>query len=215
MEEFEKKIVETMIPAVISELLLNEEITGNSSDEEVKQAILSYLRSEQLNSMNVAITIGNEFEKAIKNAIELKQNNVAIALAGICLEQMTNEFYQKVLLNKFEFSNREYSACMKCVSVKDKLTWLYKLTTSQSIENDIINIVQKVCGLRNNIVHYKPRIESIGEWGEKEDENKKLDVNELIPLIDRIKIIFSEACQDSFPEDKWAQEIFEKVFKEK
>lgn len=214
MEEFEKEIVEIFVPAIISELLYDDKIKQNSSDDQVKQAVETYLKNEQLELMNVAVTIGNEFNEAIKNAVKLKQNNVAIALTGICLEQMTNEFYQKILINKYRFSEREFLSCMKSVSVKDKLTWLYKLITSQSIDEDIINSVQKVCSLRNNIVHYKPKIERLGEWGEKEN-NKNVDLNELLPLIENMKNILNDTSLDIFSEDKISQELFKRVYKEK
>lgn len=214
MEEFEKEIVDILVPAIISELLYDDKIKQNSSNDQVKQTVKTYLKNEQLELMNVAVTIGNEFNKAIKNAIKLKQNNVAIALTGICLEQMTNEFYQKILINKYRFSEREFLTCMKSVSVKDKLTWLYKLITSQSIDENIINSVQEVCSLRNNIVHYKPKIERLGEWGEKED-NKKVNLNELLPLIENMKNILNDTSLDIFPEDKISQELFKKVYKEK
>lgn len=213
MEKFEKEIMEAMIPAIISELVLEKKVTENSSDEEVRQAIISYLHSGQLDLMNVAITMGSEFEKAIENAINLGQNNVAIALAGICFEQITNQFYQKILLNKYEFSKREYESCMKGISVKDKLTWLYKLTTSKYIELSIVSDVHKICSLRNNIVHYKPKIENIGEWGEDEDsEDKNYDVSKILPLIERVKEIFSEDADNLFPEEKLSKDIFRKVF---
>lgn len=216
MEKFEKEIIETMIPAVISELVLQEIVTENSSDEEVKQAIISYLHSGQLDLMNVAITMGNEFEKAIENAINLGQNNVAIALAGVCFEQVTNQFYHKILLNKYEFSKREYESCMKSISVKDKLTWLYKLTTSKCMEPNIISDVYKICSLRNNIVHYKPKLESIGEWGENKDsDDKNYDVSKILPLIEKVKGIFSEGTDNLFPEEKMSKDIFRKVFGEK
>lgn len=215
MEEIEKEIVETMMPAIITELILEERITEYSSDEEVKQAITSYLHSGRLDLMNVAITMGNEFEKAIENAINLGQNNVAIALAGICFEQITNEFYQKILLNKYNFSRREYESCMKGISVKDKLTWLYKLTTSKCMEINIVNDVHKICSLRNNIVHYKPLIQKIGEWGEDEnDYDKSYDVSNILPLIERVKEIFSKDAYNLFPEEKMSKDIFRKFFDE-
>ncbi len=213
MKEIEKEIIEIMVPAVISELILEEKITENSSDEEVRQAITSYLHSGKLDSMNVAVTIGNEFEKAIENAINLGQDNVAIALAGICFEQITNQFYQKILLNKYDFSKREYESCMKGISVKDKLTWLYKLTTSKCMELSIVSDIHKICSLRNNIVHYKPKIENIGEWGEDEDnDDKNYDVSKILPLIERVKEIFSEDTDNLFPEEKMSKNIFKKVF---
>lgn len=216
MEKIEKEIIETMIPAIISELILEEKITADSSDEEVQQAIFSYLYSEQFEVMNVALTIGSEFEKAIENAINLGQNNFAIALAGIYFEQITNQFYQKVLLNKYEFSNREYVSCMKGISVKDKLSWLYKLTTSKCMENSIVSDVHKICSLRNNIVHYKPKIKSIGEWGDEEDNyDKEYDVRKLLPLIERVKDIFNEQFDEFFPEEKMSKDIFRKVFNKK
>lgn len=164
MEEIEESIVETFVPAIISELLLEEKITENSSNEEVKREVFSFLDGERLELMNVAITIGDTFVKAVENAVQLGQKDVAITLAGICFEQITNEFYHKILLNNYGLSNREYSSCMKGISIKDKLTWLYKLTTSRCIDPNIVNDVHRVCSLRNNIVHYKPKVESIGEW---------------------------------------------------
>lgn len=213
MEEIEKEIIANIIPAVISELILEEKITENSGDEEIKQAITSYLHSEKFDAMNVAVIMGNEFEKAIENAINSGQESVAIALAGICFEQITNQFYQKILLNKYDFSKREYESCMKGISVKDKLTWLYKLTTSKCMEPGIVSDIHKICSLRNNIVHYKPRIESIGEWGEEEDnDDKNYDVSKILPLIERIKEIFNEDEDTLFPEEKMAKDIFKKVF---
>lgn len=76
MEEIEKSIVETFVPAIISELLFEEKITENSSIEEVKWEVFSFLDREQLELMNVAIV-----------------------LAGICFEQITNELYHKIPLN--------------------------------------------------------------------------------------------------------------------
>lgn len=64
LEKFEKEIIETMMPAIISELVLEKKVTENSSDEEVRQTIISYLRSGQLDLMNVAITMGS-FKKGI------------------------------------------------------------------------------------------------------------------------------------------------------
>lgn len=215
MEEIEKLIAETFMPAIISELLLEDKITENSSNEEVKQQVLSFMDREQLELMNVAITIGDEFAQAVENAVRLGQKNVAIALAGICFEQMTNEFYQKILLNRYELSNREYSSCMKGISIKDKLTWLYKLTTSRCMEPSIISDVHKVCSLRNNIVHYKPKIQKIGEWEEDEDnDDKEYDISKLIPLIEKVREIFIEDMDILFPEDKTSKEIFRKVFRE-
>lgn len=66
MEEFEKEIVETLVPAIISELLLDDKIKQDSSDNQVKQAVNSYLKNKQLELMNVAVTIGSEFNEAIK-----------------------------------------------------------------------------------------------------------------------------------------------------
>lgn len=171
MEEIDKLIVEIFVPAIISNLLLEEKITENSSDEEIKQEVFSFLDRGQLELMNVAIAIGDEFVKAVENAVCLGQKSVAIALAGICFEQITNEFYHKILLNKYEFSNREYSSSMKGISIKDKLTWLYKLTTSRCMEPSIVSDIHKICSLRNSIVHYKPKVEKVGEWGENEDNS--------------------------------------------
>lgn len=216
MEEIEKYMVKKIVPAIISELLLEEKITENSSNEEVKREVFSFLYGEQLESMNVAITIGDKFVKAVENAVQLGQNSVAIALAGICFEQVTNEFYQQVLLNNYDLSNREYSSCMKGISIKDKLTWLYKLTTSRRMDPNIVNEVHTVCSLRNNIVHYKPKVEALGEWDKDEDnDDKEYDISKLVPLIEKVKEIFAEDIDILFPEYKTSIEIFEKVFKEK
>mgnify|MGYP001045009654 FL=1 len=64
------------MPAIISELLFEEKITENSGVEEVKREVFSFLDREQLGLMNVAIV-----------------------LAGICFEQITNEFYHKISRN--------------------------------------------------------------------------------------------------------------------
>ncbi|MFR1517599.1 MAG: hypothetical protein ACLSVG_02305 [Clostridia bacterium] len=213
MEEFKIQLIETLVPAIISELLLNGKIKEDCSADEIKQSVISYLKSEQFESMKIAITIGDEFEDAIKNAIKAKHDNVAIALAGVCIEQIINEFYQKVLFDKYNFSNREITSCMKCVSVKDKLTWLYKLITSQSIDNQIVASVQNVCNLRNKIVHYKPRIENLCEWESIEKDSNKIHTNELIPLIENLKNILKQRCLAIFPEDKISHEIFEKFYK--
>lgn len=210
MEQFEKEISEIIVPAIISELIIEEKITENSNDEEVKQAILSYLNSGQIDLMNVAITMGSEFEEAIENEINLGHNNVAIALAGICFEQITNQFYQKILLNKYEFSRKEYESCMKGLSVKDKLTWLYKLTAFKCMDLNVVNDVCKICNLRNNIVHYKPKVERIGELGE--DEDNDYDVSKILPLIERLKEIFSEDADNLLPEEKMSKDIFRKIF---
>lgn len=215
MEEIKKSITETFIPAIISELLLQEKITENSSNEDVKREVLSFMDRKQLELMNVAITIGDEFVRAVENAVCLGQRDVAIALAGICFEQITNEFYHKILINKYELSNREYSSCMKGISIKDKLTWLYKLTTSRCMEPSIVSDIHKVCSLRNNIVHYKPEVQKIVEWGEDEDnDDKEYDIHKLIPLIEKVREIFGEDMDILFPEEKTSKEIFRKVFRD-
>lgn len=164
--------------------------------------------------MNVAIAIGDEFVKAVENAVCLGQKSVAIALAGICFEQITNEFYHKILLNKYEFSNREYSSSMKGISIKDKLTWLYKLTTSRCMEPSIVSDIHKICSLRNSIVHYKPKVEKVGEWGENEDNSdEEYDISKLIPLIEKVREIFTEDMDILFPEEKTSKEIFRKIFR--
>lgn len=99
MEEIDKSIVEIFVPTIISNLLLEEKITENSSDEEIKREVFSFLDRGQLELMNVAIVIGDEFVKAVENAVCLGQKDVAIALAGICFEQITNELYHKIPLN--------------------------------------------------------------------------------------------------------------------
>lgn len=213
MEKLEREITETIVPAIISELILEEKITENSNDKEVKQAITSYLHSGQLDLMNVAITMGNEFEKAIENAINLGQNDVAIALAGICFEQITNQFYQKILLNKYKFSRSEYESCMKGISVKYKLTWLYKLTAFKCMDPNVVSDVCKICSLRNNIVHYKPKVEKIGEQGtDGDNDNESYNVSKILPLIERIKEIFSEDTDNLLPEEKMSKDIFRKIF---
>lgn len=214
MEEIDKLIVEIFVPAIISNLLLEEKITENSSDEEIKQEVFSFLDRGQLELMNVAIAIGDEFVKAVENAVCLGQKSVAIALAGICFEQITNEFYHKILLNKYEFSNREYSSSMKGISIKDKLTWLYKLTTSRCMEPSIVSDIHKICSLRNSIVHYKPKVEKVGEWGENEDNSdEEYDISKLIPLIEKVREIFTEDMDILFPEEKTSKEIFRKIFR--
>lgn len=214
MEEIDKLIVEIFVPAIISNLLLEEKITENSSDEEIKQEVFSFLDRGQLELMNVAIAIGDEFVKAVENAVCLGQKSVAIALAGICFEQITNEFYHKILLNKYELSNREYSSCMKGISIKDKLTWLYKLTTSRCMEPSIVSDIHKVCSFRNSIVHYKPKVEKVGEWGEDEDNSdEEYDISKLIPLIEKVREIFTEDMDILFSEEKTSKEIFRKIFR--
>ncbi len=214
MEEIDKSIVEIFVPAIISNLLLEEKITENSSDEEIKREVFSFLDRGQLELMNVAIVIGDEFVKAVENAVCLGQKDVAIALAGICFEQITNEFYHKILLNKYELSNREYSSCMKGISIKDKLTWLYKLTTSRCMEPSIVSDIHKVCSFRNSIVHYKPKVEKVGEWGEDEDNSdEEYDISKLIPLIEKVREIFTEDMDILFPEEKTSKEIFRKIFR--
>ncbi|GFH94439.1 hypothetical protein IMSAGC003_00971 [Lachnospiraceae bacterium] len=214
MEEIDKSIVEIFVPAIISNLLLEEKITENSSDEEIKREVFSFLDRGQLELMNVAIVIGDEFVKAVENAVCLGQKDVAIALAGICFEQITNEFYHKILLNKYELSNREYSSCMKGISIKDKLTWLYKLTTSRCMEPSIVSDIHKVCSFRNSIVHYKPKVEKVGEWGEDEDNSdEEYDISKLIPLIEKVREIFTEDMDILFSEEKTSKEIFRKIFR--
>ncbi len=214
MEEIDKSIVEIFVPAIISNLLLEEKITENSSDEEIKREVFSFLDRGQLELMNVAIVIGDEFVKAVENAVCLGQKDVAIALAGICFEQITNEFYHKILLNKYELSNREYSSCMKGISIKDKLTWLYKLTTSRCMEPSIVSDIHKVCSFRNSIVHYKPKVEKVGEWGEDEDNSdEEYDISKLIPLLEKVREIFTEDMDILFSEEKTSKEIFRKIFR--
>lgn len=214
MEKIDKSIVEIFVPAIISNLLLEEKITENSSDEEIKREVFSFLDRGQLELMNVAIVIGDEFVKAVENAVCLGQKDVAIALAGICFEQITNEFYHKILLNKYELSNREYSSCMKGISIKDKLTWLYKLTTSRCMEPSIVSDIHKVCSFRNSIVHYKPKVEKVGEWGEDEDNSdEEYDISKLIPLIEKVREIFTEDMDILFSEEKTSKEIFRKIFR--
>ncbi len=104
---------------------------------------------------------------------------------------------------------------MKSIPVKDNLGWLYKLTTSERMEPDIIAEVHKVFSLRNHIVHYKPKIETIGDWytDENSDDNK-YDVSKLLPLVEKVKNTFNEATDNLFPEKKLSEHIFRKIFRE-
>lgn len=180
------------------------------------QAIESYVEDEKIEDMNIAVKMDSEFESAIENTIDLGQNNVAIALAGVCFEQMTNRFYYDLLLSKYEFSKREYESCMKCIPVKDKLGWLYKLTTSKCMDPNIISEVHKVCSLRNNIVHYKPKMQRMGDWKPEENgEDTEYDVSKILPLIGRLEDIFDGTMEELFPEEKIAKDMFREVFETK
>lgn len=215
-KDLQEIIAKKFIPAIIADLLSNNQISKYSSKSEVNKEIVNYIHdTERWNSINIAITIGDEFEDAIENEIFLGRNNVAVALAGICIEQVLNEFYQQMLLSKCKFSISEYNSCMKSVSVRDKLTWLYKKVTNESVDNEIVAKVTKICSERNKIVHYRPRIETMKEWGEPIKEDiQKLNIDELLPLIRKIKDIFESELSFQFEDVNVAQEIYNKYFNE-
>lgn len=215
-KEFQEIVAKQFIPGIITDLLLNNQISKHSSKSEVSKEIENYIHdTERWNSINIAITMKDEFEDAIENEICLGRDNVAIALAGICIEQVLNEFYQQMLINKCKFSISEYNSCMKSVSVRDKLTWLYKMVTNESVDNEVVAKVIKICSERNNIVHYKPKIESMKEWGEPvKDDIKKLNIDELLPLIRKIRALFESTLSFQFEYDNEAQKIYDKYFNE-
>ena len=207
-------IVKEFVPAILTDLLLSNEISKHSSKSEVIDAVTNYINNaEKWNSINVAITIGDEFENAIENEIDLERFDVAVVLAGIHIEQALNEFYQQMLINKQKFSVSEYNSCMKSLSVRDKLTWLYKITTSDCIDDELVAKITKICSERNKIVHYKPKIESMKDWGEPINNTQKFNINELLPVIRNIKEIFEITLAFQFEKNSTAQEIYDKYFK--
>ncbi len=82
------------------------------------------------------------------------------------------------------------------------------------MEPSIVSDIHKVCSFRNSIVHYKPKVEKVGEWGEDEDNSdEEYDISKLIPLIEKVREIFTEDMDILFPEEKTSKEIFRKIFR--
>lgn len=211
-KEIGEIIRDRFIPAIMQDLLLSDIITADSSKEEISEAILNFVNDEEsMKKVQLAIVMGDEFELAIENEIHLGRNSVAISLAGICLEHITNEFYNQVLIDKYDFSKQEYDSCMKSVTIKGKMTWLYKLVTSECISNDIIEKVNKICSERNRIVHYKPVIEDLDKVMLEADN--KIDVNSLLPLIEEVKKIFTETKDSLFETYKLASDLYNSKIK--
>lgn len=212
--DLKKRIVKQFVPAIIADLLRNDEITENSSKIEVISAVRKYLKNEErFNSINVAIVIGDEFIDAIKNEIEHGHLNVAIALSGIQIEHMLNEFYQQILINKQHFSIREYNSCMKSISVRDKLTWLYRLVTDDSIDNELVAKLVKICSQRNSLVHYKPKIASMGDWGEPiKDNAKEFDIGEILEELKELEEILQNVISLQFEIDSVAHQMYNNYF---
>jgi len=211
MDDFEKVITAKLIPPIISQLIRNQIISEKSSDAEVWQAVHTYVNDEDF-SLAAVITGSENFIPAIESAISNRQKDVAITLAGILFEQMTNEFYHKILLDEYNFSRSEYESCMKGVSVKDKLTWLYKIVTSESIDDNIINQIHTVCSARNYVVHYKPRVIPLDSSDDLGDKLDSIAVEDLLLLIKTLQNIFLECNFNIFPEEKISNNIFNRIY---
>ena len=137
-----------------------------------------------------------------------------MTLKGMLIERMTNEFFREVLLYKHNLSKREYESCIRGASVKDKLTWLHKITTSRSIEDSFVDDVYKICTKRNNIAHYKPKVRNMDdEWDLAEIYDTNIDLSILLPLVARLQSIFDEHINHIFPEKRIGLEIMERIKK--
>lgn len=215
LNEDMEKFLSGLVTTILEDLLLSGDITESTSKKEILDAIRLYLKERtRFDKITLSITIGDEFEKAIQKSIELGHHQVAIALAGICLEQRVNEFYQQFLLECCDFSLQEYSACMRSVSLRDKLTWLFRLCTSQTLEDSLVEQAIRLSSARNSIVHYKPRMEFMGDWeSPSSSEKSSLSVEELLPIIHNVQERLQKVILLSAQEKIAAQKLFHKHFK--
>ena len=134
-------------------------ISDKSSKLEVTNAAKDYIASGVLDSLQLVFTASTQLMSALKCSVTNNQYEAAVIPAGITSEQMINEFYLPVLLDTHGFTKTEYDSCMKALSTKDKLTWLYRIATSENIDNETISQIDKLRKERNTVAHYKPRIE--------------------------------------------------------
>jgi len=207
-------VAEWIMPAVIANLLVDGSISKDSTDRDVLDAVAVHVENN-IASYDVTF-VGNGFEDDIKTAIENNQSNVAVVLTGILIERMTNEFFHEVLLYEHNLSKREYDSCIRGASIKDKLTWLYKITTSKSIEDNFVDDVCKICTKRNNIAHYKPKVRNMDdEWDLAEIYDTNIDLSILLPLVARLQSIFDEHTNHIFPEKRIGLEMMERIKKNK
>jgi len=210
MDIDEKKIINKVIPIIISALINDGLISDESTEKEVKEAVQAYIDSDNIDSWDMVITASDVLMETLEYAVDNNQYDASVTLTGIIVEQMINEFYNDVLIDKHNFSKTEYDSCMKVIPTKDKLTWLYRITTSESIDSETVSRIDNIRKARNDVVHYKPKRENINatiKW-----QNIPVDIDELLPLIDKLKRYFQECIYTIFPENKMAEELFEKFF---
>ena len=209
-DDFIQLIQSLIIPPLITILLEEGIITEESSILEFKNAMSKLNLHKEISKLKFSIDISDSYKDAIENAINNEQKDVAITLTGILFEQIVNKFYYDVLLSYLNFSKTEYDACMKGAAVKDKLTWLYKLTTNESIDSNLISDIHKVCSARNFYVHYKPHTWYIDDMSDQAYEMEHIDIKNLLPLVEQLEVIFSNYIGRIFPTTQKAREMFEK-----
>ena len=185
-------------------------ISDESTEEEVKRAVRAYADNDNIDSWNMVIIASGVLMDTLEYAVTNNQYDAAVTLTAIIVEQMINEFYHDILPYKHGFSKTEYDSCMKALPTKDKLTWLYRITTSKNIDGETINQIDKIRKARNDVVHYKPRSDNIN--APFIPRNISIDISELSSVIEKLKRYFQECIYAIFPENKMADELFYKFY---
>lgn len=202
------ELVRRIVPTIMSQLLLEGKVSESSSSEELLFQLRDFLDRGGLDDAQWTIIVGEEFEDALRAAIENEQCLVAYTLAGTYTEQLANEFYYLVLIDHFGFSSQEYRECMKKLSLNDKLTWFYRMTTSNKISSDLVSKIDKLHKARNHAVHYKPTPVSFEGKGIGKSQ-PALPLSEITPLIEALKQALQAEIEKIFPERKLGQALFD------
>ena len=157
MEDKEMNIIrDKVMTAIISGLLK----VGILKPEDLTNKI--YTREKvienfdrYINNTRVHIETHHDFLEACKSEFSNARPESGIVMASVCLENMINLFYRYLLTSGRKFEDGEIDRILQVLSIRDKITWFYKIAFANQLPNRLVDKILEINSLRNKIVHFK------------------------------------------------------------
>ncbi|MBO3286219.1 hypothetical protein MKY98_17800 [Paenibacillus sp. FSL M8-0228] len=216
-EKMITRIAETFLPVLLTNLIRSGELNIDKIDDSEYRAEIIERGIALVDELQIQMINYSEFIEATESEIKSERFKSAFIMAGTCIEHILNHFYREVLSLKQGLEADEITKAITGLKIPDKIGWFFKLTTSETLSDKMINQVREIISIRNKIVHYQALPDDINFTG---GSSHKLELiingfnfNELVPFLNEFDSTLEGILNKVIPEIGIGNEVFEKYFK--
>lgn len=213
-KSFADEVANCFLPTIIEQIINQGYISKSNASSELEAVYKVLSNSEALEeiigSIGIRISISDSLKISINDALSKNQLYSAAILAGVCCENIINEFYFMLLANNYSMTDSEVDSAIKCMNIKDKCTWFFRITTGKQLGENLLSKIISINSIRNFFVHYKPHAISLGYEQTEIDrvlQKHGTTISEALSIINELQSFCDQTLINSTPEARKAHEI--------